>query len=240
MSLKEELNELSISELKKIAKDFNIKYEKNIKKYDLVNLILESGKITELEKRENNQSENKKNENNILELPKSYEKDRIVLMIRDPYWGFVYWNLTENLINENNLYNIDKFLRIYDITNNGSPENPDYFFDIKINNEANNWYIKFPMVNRTFVVDYGYVIDGKFKTLLRSNIAKSPRDNISDQIDEEWMLTDEKFNLIMEASGADKLFQQIGSQELIKFLAGNVNEEISSNIGNSPIYPFST
>ncbi len=254
MLVKDELTQLSISELKKMAKELNVQYDKNVKKEELINLLLKVDKINELEKEkkqdlQNNptsqsssqsyRTEERVDNNNIPELPKSYEKDNIVFMVRDPYWGFVYWNITEKLLKENNLYDVDKFLRVYDITNSSNPDNPDSFFDIKITNGANNWYVKFPMANRTFVIDYGYFKDGEFKTLLRSNIVKTPRDNVSDQIDEEWMLTDEQFNLMMKASGADQLFQQIGSQELIKFLAGNLNEEISSNPGNSPSSPFS-
>jgi len=172
------------------------------------------------------------------ELPSSYGKNKIIFMIRDPYWGFAYWDISEELKKEHNLLNIDKFLRVYDITSNNTPDAPDSFFDIKVNNEANNWYIKLPSPNRNFIIDYGYFKNGNFITLLRSNPARTPRDNVSENIDEEWMLTDDQFALIMKASGADQLFQQIGSQELIKFLASNLNEEISSNPGSSPTSPF--
>lgn len=255
MFSKKELSKLTISELKEKATKMNIKYEKDTKKEDLINLILEQQKFNELaeEKKSdlinnpNSQSsfqhhENKSYSNNnfqdIPELPSSYGKNKIVFMVRDPYWGFVYWEITPELKNEHNLNSIDKFLRVYDITTNNTPDNPDYFFDIKINNDANNWYIKFPQPNRNFIIDYGYFENGNFKTLLRSNPAKTPRDNVSNIIDEEWMLTDEQFSLIMKASGADQLFEQIGSQELMKFLAGNVNEDISSNPGSSPTSPF--
>jgi len=252
---KKDLSNLTISDLKKIADEIKVNYSKNIKKEDLVNLILQAEKMKELteEKKSdlnNNphsqtsfqyyESKNIKNEyiptNSEEDLPKVYGKNKIVLMVRDPYWGFAYWDLSEDLIKEHNLFNVKKFLRVYDITNSNNIDKPDSFFDIQINNEANNWYIKFQNANRTYFVDYGYIENGNFKTLLRSNVIKTPRDNVSDQIDEEWMLTDDKFRLILKASGADQLFEQIGSQELIKFLAGNVSDNVSSN--SSPTSPF--
>ena len=32
------------------------------------------------------------------ELPGSYGTDRVVALVRDPYWIYVYWELTENTL----------------------------------------------------------------------------------------------------------------------------------------------
>ena len=119
-------------------------------------------------------------------------------------------------------------------------KNSDSFFDIKVNDLANNWYINLGAPNKTYIVDLGYFKDSKFITLLRSNVASTPRDDVSEQIDQEWMLTDEKFRMILQASGGNTLFQHDGSQELMKFLAGNVEESLSSGGASlsSPIGPY--
>jgi len=153
-------------------------------------------------------------------------------MVRDPFWGFVYWEITEKLINQYNAGGVEHYLRVYDINGGKSPENPNSYFDIKLGFGANNWYIKFPSPNTTYIIDLGVFKDGKFITLLRSNPATTPRDDVSDQIDVEWMMSDEMMRKLLKASGADQLFQQMGSQELMKFLAGNISEgnEFSSGL----------
>lgn len=235
----------TVKELKSIAKENTIAVPTKAKKNDIIQLILEAQKVSETaaEKKkdlEDNPSsgqgapENKTPQpffNDIPELPEVYGKNKLVFMVRDPLWGFVYWEMNENLYNEHNLTDQEKYLRIYDISSASSPEDSDSYFDIKINDLANNWYIKFPQSNKTYIVDLGYFKDGTFVTVMRSNPATTPREDVSDQIDEEWMLTGDQFATILRASGADELFQQIGSQELMKFLAGNVSEENSLSSG---------
>lgn len=250
MLTKKDLEKNSLKELNAIADESNIKYSKSAKKDDLINKIVKDSKLKE----ETNKQKEMAKENissqtaqqafkkpvsfeDIPELPSVYGKNKMVFMVRDPYWGFVYWELQANVIEEHGLDKIEQILRVYDISESGDPENASLTFDVKINNVANNWYVKFPSSNRTFVIDLGYFKDGQFITVLRSNIATTPRDDVSDQIDEEWMLTDEQFKLILQASGADSMFEQIGSQELMKFLAGNVEKNLSSG-GASISSPF--
>ncbi len=236
----ESLNNLSMKELEKIALENNItNIEEITSKNDLIILILRIIKLKEIEGEKqkdlhvnysssmlNKTNEEKKDyfidkfTENIPNLPGSYDKNRLVFMIRDPFWGFVYWDFNHALVNEHNLNNIDKILRVYDITDNNSL----YYFDIKVNNDASNWYIEFPKSNSAYVVELGYIKDNQFVKLLRSNIGRAPRSEMSDQFDEEWMSNDETYVKILKASGVDKLFQQIGSQELIKFLATNNTE----------------
>ncbi|OHD14574.1 MAG: hypothetical protein A2086_08015 [Spirochaetes bacterium GWD1_27_9] len=248
-----ELEKNTLAELKSIADDKELDYDKKVKKDDLIKLILESEKVIETaNQKKEDLKDNPTSQTssgfqkpqeqkqdffyNVPNLPQVYGKNKIVFMVRDPYWGFVYWELTKDLINQHNLSGIDRFLRIYDITNSGSPESESGFFDIKINDVADNWYIKFPYPNKTYQIDLGYFKDGKFITLVRSNVATTPRDDLSDQIDVEWMMSEDQFKKILQASGADQLFQQSGSQELMKFLAGNIlegNETTSGLIPNS-------
>ena len=42
------------------------------------------------------------------------------------------------------------------------------------------------------------------------------------------MLSEDQFEIMMSASGADVMFQHDGSQELMKFLSGNLDNNISS------------
>ncbi|MCG8570614.1 MAG: DUF4912 domain-containing protein [Spirochaetes bacterium] len=253
------LKKKTVAELKTIANEKKLKFTAKAKKSDLIQLILTAEKVTETAqeiKKDFSQDSSSQSSSALSQpqpqpqyntfsdappLPSHYGKNKMIFMVRDPFWGFVYWETNQAVMDEHQLYNQTKYLRVYDITGTNNPEQPHSHFDIKINNTANNWYINFPQPNRTYVIDLGYIKDGQFITVLRSNIASTPRDDVSDQIDEEWMMSDEYFNNILKASGADQLFQQIGSQELMKFLAGNVTEEslFSGNV-SSPVKPLSS
>lgn len=125
------------------------------------------------------------------ELPEGYGETRIVTMVRDPYWLFAYWEISHSKRQELGLlgnHNRPMLLRVYDVTDilfNGF--NAHSSFDIEINDMANNWYIKVPEPNRSYCVDLAtYNEAGGFQLIARSNSALTPRDGLSEQVDEEW------------------------------------------------------
>jgi hypothetical protein len=135
------------------------------------------------------------------ELPAVYDQDRIILQVRDPRWLHAYWETKDQTIrglkNElgENFYRAKKVLRVYDVTNitfNGS--NANRFFDIQINDFANSWYVDTNEPGRAWCVDLGLMlVDGRFITILRSNVVQTPLDGPSGITDEEWMIPDEMF-----------------------------------------------
>ena len=135
------------------------------------------------------------------ELPTSYDQDKIILQVRDPRWLHSYWELkcqtVEGLKNKlgNAFYSAKKVLRVYDVTNiifNGF--NAHRFFDIQINDFANSWYLDTAGPGRSWCVDLGLMLaNGKFITILRSNVVQTPLDGPSGVMDEEWMIPDEMF-----------------------------------------------
>lgn len=130
------------------------------------------------------------------ELPRYYGLDRMVLMARDPNWLYAYWEITATK-QEDFAANYGPeawaathpVLRVYDITGiafNGN--NAHGYTDIHINESTDNWYVQVEKPDRTFCVDLGRMFpDGRFITLLRSNIVTTPRASLSDRLDEEWM-----------------------------------------------------
>ncbi|MFA5384128.1 MAG: DUF4912 domain-containing protein [Eubacteriales bacterium] len=128
------------------------------------------------------------------ELPHSYGIDRLVLLARDPYWLYAYWEVTATKIAEftstHSAWETSwPALRVYDVTGiafNG--ENANKYIDIGINDQADNWHINTGEPDRAFCVDLGRQFpDGRFITLLRSNTVTTPRASLSDREDEEWM-----------------------------------------------------
>lgn len=181
-------------------------------------------------------------ENNEAQIPQDYNDTGIVLMVRDPYWLYSYWNVnheTKDQIASNfgRWENIALILRVYDTTDvkgfNGS--NSNYYFDIQLNHPVNNWYIHVGGPNRTFCVDLGFIqANGSFYTIIRSNIVTTPRDNVSDVVDEEWMVIEEDFRRLYRLAGGE-----IGnsSAELVEALIKRLEREIGSGVVSSLASP---
>ena len=135
------------------------------------------------------------------DLPFGYDQDKIILQVRDPRWIHSYWELRNQTIEglKNRLgedfYRAKKILRVYDVTNiifDGF--NANSFFDIQYNDFANSWYIDTNGPGRSWCVDLGLMLaDGRFITILRSNVVKTPLDSPSSITDEEWMIPDDVF-----------------------------------------------
>jgi hypothetical protein len=135
------------------------------------------------------------------ELPSSYDQDKIILQVRDVRWLHTYWELRNQTIEalKNKLGDefrrAKKILRVYDVTNiifNGN--NANSFFDIQYNDFANSWYIDTSVPGRSWCVDLGLMLtDGRFITILRSNVVSTPLDGPSWITDEEWMIPEDIF-----------------------------------------------
>jgi len=135
------------------------------------------------------------------DLPSGYGQDKIVLQVRDPRWLHTYWELTRQTLNKfkkelgGDFDGSRRALRVYDISHivfNG--KNAHRFFDTWINEHADNWYIDTGGPGRSWCVDLGLLLaDGRFVTILRSNIVQTPLDGPSCITDEEWMVQEDMF-----------------------------------------------
>jgi hypothetical protein len=137
----------------------------------------------------------------LTDLPYQYDQDKIVLQVRDPWWIHAYWELRnhtlENLRSElgDDFYKAKRALRVYDVSNlifDG--KNAHRFFDIHINEHANNWYIDTGGPGRSWCVDLGLLLpSGRFITIVRSNTVYTPIEGPSWITDEEWMVPEDMF-----------------------------------------------
>ncbi len=177
-------------------------------------------------------------EQNETEIPSTYNDTKIVLMVRDPYWLHTYWSVNQSIIdyvsrNFQQWNQISLILRIYDITEiqNFDGSSSNYFFDIHIGHDISNWYIHVGGPNRSFCVDLGFIQpNGAFYTVVRSNTVTTPRDNISDIIDEEWLSIEEDFRKIYRLAGAG---EGNSSAQLIESLMKRLEREIGSGAVSS-------
>lgn len=157
------------------------------------------------------------------ELPHEYGDTKIVLLVQDPYWTHVYWEISHKKREELGLlprgeHGKQMVLRVYDVTGvesvfNGL--NANSFFDVYVNDYTNNWYINVPEYDRSYCVDLGVIIDGNFIVIARSNIVRVPRGSVSPFYDEEWMIVTDD---ILRASGLGVLHEVVGSGMMLRAL----------------------
>jgi len=132
------------------------------------------------------------------ELPQGYGDDKIVLMMRDPFVAYAYWEATAARIEREKQWfgwNSKLCVRIYDITGvQFDGRNAIGYYDQEIVDRIGNWYFDLGRPAHSFCADLGLLSpEGRFLTFARSNYITMPLDGASDIIDEEWMLVDEEF-----------------------------------------------
>ncbi len=134
------------------------------------------------------------------DLPTGYGRDRIVVMVRDPYWLHAYWELSRHAVQRaeaalgQDWHGARPILRLLDVSARDSANSAEAVVrDIDIHGGCNNWYIDVANPPRSYRVDIGYLSRrGRFYVLARSNVVSTPRAGVSDVIDENWADIDSK------------------------------------------------
>lgn len=132
------------------------------------------------------------------DLPFSYGETKLVLMVRDPYWAFSYWDFSGETWNgaEKRLAadsSLKPMIRVHDL-------DAKRRYDLLVSLEARNWYLHLGTPDRRYLAELG-LGDGRarFFLIARSNEVKTPRDSPSQVIDPEW--NDRDFEEIYRLSG---------------------------------------
>ena len=93
------------------------------------------------------------------ELPKGYGKDRIVCMVRDPYWLHTYWELSRQAVQRaeaalgQDWHGAKPILRLIDVSSSDTTSSSETALrDIDIHGGCNNWYIDVANPDRKSVV----------------------------------------------------------------------------------------
>ena len=168
-------------------------------------------------------------------FPPGYGDNKIVLLARDPWWIFAYWEIDRDKeeevigrIRSSGDSPQKHILRVYDITDvNFSGKNAHSSFDIELNGGATNWYINVGSPDRAWIVDIGIVTNkGDFHTLARSNIIKTPSFGMSDQLDAEWMMPEEAYWDMFSLSGGFGVGK--GSLEVREMIKKRLEEQVTS------------
>lgn len=136
-------------------------------------------------------------------------KDRLVCMVRDPYWLHAYWELTRRSIERakaalgQHWHVARPVLRLYEVMREGTTSaSRKWIRDVDIHGGVNNWYIDVQDPPKTFQIDVGYLADeGRFYCLARSNMVTTPAATGGDTFDKNWADVAKDVDRIFALSG---------------------------------------
>jgi len=140
---------------------------------------------------------------------KQFDRDRLVVMVRDSYWLHAYWELTRRGVERaeaamgQRWHSARPVLRLLEIGGNTTATASETVVrHIEIHGGVNNWYVDVKDPPKRYRLDIGYLAtDGTFFMLSRSNIVSTPRAGSADAIDENWSDVAENFEKIYALSG---------------------------------------
>ena len=157
-------------------------------------------------------------------------QDRLVVMVRDPYWLHAYWELAQR--------SVDRAKRRWASAGMApsrccasSACNGDaaalHERDIPIHGGVNNWYVDVQDPPADYRLEIGYLADdGFFYCLARSNEVSTPPAGTSDAVDENWTAVAENADRIFAMSGGYS--PQGASRELQELLEERLRRPLGS------------
>ncbi len=109
-------------------------------------------------------------------------QDRLVVMVRDPYWLHAYWELSRRSIQRaeaamgQHWHAARPVLRVHELARNGTTSAARQAVrDIAIHGGVNNWYIDVQNPPKSYQLEIGYLAPvNRFYCLARSNVVSTP------------------------------------------------------------------
>jgi len=133
------------------------------------------------------------------------EKDRLVVMVRDPYWLHAYWEISPRSVERaqsamgQHWHSTKPVLRVFLVAADGTAA---LHREIVIHGGVNHWYVDVQNPPQQFRMEIGYLsASGQFYSLARSNTVMTPPAGTSDSVDENWTDIDQNADRIFAMSG---------------------------------------
>ena len=170
-------------------------------------------------------------------------KERIVVMVRDPYWLHAYWEIKRRSVERvqaamsQDWHTARPYLRLLEVNDGTTTSASERVVrDIEIHGGVSNWYVHIDKSPASYRLELGYIGSaGRFYPLVRSNIVTTPEPGSSDTLDENWIDVAENFDKIYAMSGGyspnnhsrelqelfeERLRRPMGSPMVTRFGAG--------------------
>lgn len=133
------------------------------------------------------------------------QKDRLVVMVRDPYWLHVCWEITSASVDRarsalgQDWHGSTPTLRLIRLQDDGGSELEKC---IEIHGGVSNWYVDVADPPSTYRVEIGYLaMRGEYYCLARSNTVTTPLPGSAEVVDGNWSDVAENADRIFAMSG---------------------------------------
>jgi hypothetical protein len=146
--------------------------------------------------------------------------DRLVLMVRDPYWLHAYWEVSAKTMERAKValghiwYTSVPVLRLFRLSadGTGAPKR-QLLRDIPVHGGVNNWYLDVTSPPSTFIVELGYLTrEKKFHPTLSSNIVETPQQQVIDELeklDGNWRGVADDLGRVFKLSSGERNSQEL-------------------------------
>jgi len=146
--------------------------------------------------------------------------DRLVLMVRDPFWLHAYWEISAKTMERAKValghvwYTSVPVLRLFRLSadGTGAPKR-QLMRDVPVHGGVNNWYLDVTNPPSTFIVELGYLTrEKKFYPTLSSNIVETPQQQVIDELeklDGNWKGVADDLGRVFKLSSGERNSQEL-------------------------------
>jgi hypothetical protein len=175
-----------------------------------------------------------------IEEDRTPSKDRLVVMVRDPFWLHAYWELSRRSIERaqaamgQHWHAAGPILRVHRLSRNGTTSaSRQTVRDIAIHGGVNTWYIDVQNPPRSYQLEIGYAAPGgRFYCLARSNVVTTPAVDTTNAFERNWAEV---------AKDCDRIYAMTagsGEQEANGDLKEVLEERLHRAMGEPDVHPF--
>jgi uncharacterized protein len=178
--------------------------------------------------------------NRAPEQPRDLEKDRLILMVRDPFWLHASWEITRKSVERakaalaGQWHTARPVLRLLKADDNSTTSNTENVHrDIEIHGAVRHWYIETESTGSTFRLLLGYMFgNNRFHELARSNPVTPPIPGSPDATDDHWADITKDADRIYALSGGHEDDSSTGELQQM------MQEKLKRPIGNPSLTQF--
>jgi len=146
--------------------------------------------------------------------------DRLVLMVRDPFWLHAFWEISAKTMERAKValghiwYTSVPVLRLFRLfaDGTGAPKR-QLVRDVPVHGGVSNWYLDVTNPPSTFIVELGYLTrEKKFHPTLSSNIVETPQQQVIDELeklDGNWKGVADDLGRVFKLSSGERNNQEL-------------------------------
>ena len=182
---KEDLLNLTLRQLRKLASKLSVPLYSRKTKAILIDLIVKYQKKVDLISNDTQENKvSKKISTTNIQYNKGEVNTKVVFLPRDPEWAYVFWQISEIDREKAQSLGASKLcLRLFDATGLGEGKlNQGTLREINVDSYSTEWYLPIPLADRDYRVELGYKYGFKWMSLAFSSVSRVPGSHPSEQV----------------------------------------------------------